>query len=244
MSIPAVGVGQKDHGRVEEALDTSLAKLGVDYVDLYLMHWPMAFDEAGGTLQPGESPTFVETWRQMEHLLSSGKVKAIGVSNFSIKTLTKLLAHSAVIPAVNQVELHPCLPQHSLLAFCAARGILLTAYSPVGKHKFAGDEHIRAIADAHTSPTVSVSAAQVLLSWGVQRGTVVIPKTLHAERLMENLELIQLTAEEMDILDRLHTKTGMHRSVCGFHSPDLGGSCFGWSYDQLGWQMTTGGVHL
>ncbi|KAI0352624.1 Aldo/keto reductase [Trametes cingulata] len=239
----------KDHGRVEHALDTSLTKLAVDYVDLYLMHWPMAFDETGThracrlgrTLQPGEHPTFVETWHDMEKLLAGGKVRAIGVSNFSIKTLSELLPHANVVPAVNQVELHPCLPQHSLLDFCAERGILLTAYSPLGKHKFADDPSIVNIAKAHGP---DVTGAQVLLSWGVQRGTAVVPKTLHASRMRENLELVQLSKEEMDALDKFHTKPGMHRSVCGFHSPALGGSCFGWTYDQLGWQMTVGGVHL
>ncbi|KAI0632007.1 Aldo/keto reductase [Trametes polyzona] len=241
---------QSDHGRVEEALDRSLRKLGVEYVDLYLMHWPMAFNSEGNatstsTLQPDESPTFVETWHEMERLLPTGKVKAIGVSNFSIQLLTKLLAHATIVPTVNQVELHPCLPQHSLLSFCAERNILLTAYSPLGKHKFADDPDIVDIASKYSVLSgVPVTSAQVMLSWGVQRGTAVIPKTLHVARLKENLELVHLTAEEMDILDRLHKKPGMHRSVCGFHASALGGSCFGWTYRQLGWQMTTGGVHL
>ncbi|KAI0071095.1 Aldo/keto reductase [Panus rudis PR-1116 ss-1] len=232
----------RDHGRVKEALETSLSKLGVDYVDLYLMHWPMAFDELnkGKTLQPEDSPTIVETWREMEKLLDHGKVRAIGVSNFSIKTLTKLLEQAKVVPAVNQVELHPCLPQHTLLSFCAEKGILVTAYSPLGKHKFADDPAIKAIADAHGP---GVTSAQVLLSWGVQRGTAVIPKTLHAPRLKENLQLIQLSTSEMETLDRFHTKPGMHRSICGFHSTELGGSCFGWTYAQLGWEMTAGGIH-
>ncbi|CDO72733.1 hypothetical protein BN946_scf184990.g16 [Trametes cinnabarina] len=175
---------QKDHGRVQAALDASLSKLGVNYVDLYLIHWPMAFDESGKTLQPNESPTFIETWREMERLLAQGKAKAIGVSNFSIKTLSALLAHATVVPAVNQVELHPCLPQHDLLAFCAKKGIILTAYTPLGKHKFADDPTIRAIAQAHGA---EVTSAQVLLSWAVQRGTAVIPKTLRPSRMKENL---------------------------------------------------------
>ncbi|KAI0652661.1 Aldo/keto reductase [Trametes meyenii] len=232
---------QKDHGRVAEALDNSLAKLGVDYVDLYLMHWPMAFDESGRTLQPDECPTLIETWREMEKLLVHGKVKAIGVSNFSIKTLSELLPHTTVTPAVNQVELHPCLPQNSLWDFCTKKNILLTAYSPIGKHKFADDQEITAIADAHGN---GVTPAQILLSWGVQRGTVVIPKTLHTARLRENAELVQLSPAEVNVLDELHTKPGMHHSVCGFHSLELGGSCFGWTYAQLGWEMTVGGVHL
>ncbi|KLO11939.1 Aldo/keto reductase, partial [Schizopora paradoxa] len=236
-------VDQKDHGSVKEAMATSLRKLGVSYVDLYLMHWPMAFDASGGTLQPEESPTFVETWVAMEKLLADGATKAIGVSNFSIKTLETLLAHPSVsiVPAVNQVELHPALPQHDLLAFCTSRGILLMGYAPVGKNKYAaGDTTIAAIARAHSS---SVTGAQVLLSWGVQRGTAVIPKSVHEERLRENLQLVELSEEEMATLDAFHMKPGMHHSVCGFHSPDLGGSCFGWTYDQLGWDVVIGGIH-
>ncbi|KAI9059658.1 Aldo/keto reductase [Trametes sanguinea] len=232
---------QKDHSRVFEALEISLAKLGVEYVDLYLMHWPMAFDESGRTLQPEESPTFVETWKDMEKILATGKAKAIGVSNFSIKTLSELLEKATVVPAVNQVELHPCLPQHDLLAFCAERGIQLTAYTPLGKHKFADDPTIRSIAEAHGP---GVTPAHVLLSWGVQRGTAVIPKSLNPTRLQENLRLIELNTSEMDALNNLHKKPGMHRSMCGFHSQALGGSCFGWTYKQLGWEMTAGGIHL
>ena len=193
----------------------------------------------------------------------SGKVRAIGVSNFSIKTLSTLLAHASIVPAVNQVELHPCLPQHELLEFCSARGIRLTAYSPVGKAKFADDPAVTAIAAAHGP---KVTGAQVLLSWGVQRGTAVIPKTVHPERLEENLQVtpdtsfvarhkvnhkhlrfalqvVNLSVGEMDALDRFHDRPGMHRSICGFHSPELGGSCFGWTYEQLGWDMTVGGIH-
>jgi len=231
---------QNDHGRVQAALHRSMKLLGVTYIDLYLTHWPMAYDSSGRTLPPGESPTFIETWKDMEKLANSGVVKAIGVSNFSIKTLKALLEQAEIVPAVNQVELHPCLPQHDLLDFCRANKILLTAYSPVGKQKFANSPTIEAIAMAH-----GASSAQVLLSWGVQRGTAVIPKAVHGYKLRENLQQIaHLTALEMEALDGLHKEPGMHRSVCGFHSPDLGGSCFGWTYEQLGWEMTVGGVHM
>ncbi|KAL5536563.1 hypothetical protein ACEPAF_385 [Sanghuangporus sanghuang] len=228
---------QNDHGRVQDALETSLKKLGVDYVDLYLMHWPMAFGEDGRVLQPEESPTFVETWKQMELLVSKGMTKSIGVSNFSIKTLTKLLERASIVPAVNQVEMHPCLPQHDLIEFCQSYNIHLTAYSPIGKHKFAYDPAIVEIAKSH-----GATSAQVLLSWGIQRGTSAIPKTLNEERLKENITLVDLGPNEMSVLNGFHQKPGMHRSVCGFHSSELGGSCFGWTYDQLGWRMVEGGI--
>ncbi|KAK7028270.1 Aado keto reductase [Favolaschia claudopus] len=243
----------EDHGRVAQALQTSLANLQTDYVDLFLVHWPQAFTETGKTLQPEESPTISETWKQMEevfragniililrrctHSYSLGKARAIGVSNFSVKTLTTLLEHAHVVPAVNQVEMHPCLPQPPLLAFCRDRGILITAYSPIGKNKFSTDPLVVKIAAAHAA-----KETQILLSWGVQRGTCVIPKTTKEERLRDNLVLVELSSEEMTALDNLHLSPGMHRSVCGFHSTDLGGSCFGWIYAQLGWDLALGGV--
>ncbi|KAF5347158.1 hypothetical protein D9758_011091 [Tetrapyrgos nigripes] len=233
----------EDHGRVAEALDTSLAKLQLEYVDMYLMHWPQALTTEGTALKPDESPTILETWRQMEELVVSGKAKGIGVSNYSIKTLTPLLEHARIVPAINQVEMHPCLPQHALLAFCQERGIHLTAYSPIGKNKFSTDADLLEVARTCTHDHVpGVTATQVLLSWAVQRGTSVIPKSFREDRLRENLRLVQLGPEAMKVLDNLHKKEGMHRSVCGFHSSDLGGSCFGWTYEQLGWNMTLGGI--
>jgi len=213
-------LASEDHGHVETALDRSLEKLGTEYVDLYLMHWPMTLFENGHALQPDESPTYVETWKSMEKLVNSGKVKSIGVSNFSIKTLTTLLQHARVVPAVNQVEAHPYLPQHQLLAFSDNDIVNIV------KNKDPG-----------------VTEAQVLLSWGVQRGVAVVPKSVDPVRLGQNLSLIELTHDEMGRLDEVHRrKTDRHRSVCGFHSSELGGSCFGWTYDQLGWDMVEGGI--
>ncbi|KAL0568329.1 hypothetical protein V5O48_013663 [Marasmius crinis-equi] len=89
---------------------------------------------------------------------------------------------------------------------------------------------------------MSVSPAQVMLSWGVQRGTAVIPKTVHEDRMRQNLQLVTLSDDDMYVLNELHKKPGMHRSLCGFHSSELGGSCFGWTYEMLGWDMIQGGV--
>ena len=118
-------------------------------------------------------------------MVRTGKTRSIGVSNFSIKTLSVLLRHASIVPAVNQVEAHPRLPQHTLLSFCTERGIVLTAYSPVGKYKYAEeDEDIAAIAQKK-----NVTTAQVLLSWGVQRGTVVVPKSERQERIKQNISV-------------------------------------------------------
>lgn len=114
------------------SFEESLAKLGVDYVDLYLMHWPQAYMEDNTPVPHDQSPTFVETWRDMEALLKTGKVRSIGVSNFSVKLLEVLLRETSVVPATNQVECHPCLPSFELKAWCEEKGILITAYSPLG----------------------------------------------------------------------------------------------------------------
>lgn len=117
------------HGDVQKGFQQSLDELNVEYIDLWLMHWPMAKNpETSKHYSASEGPTFVETWRQMEKMLESGKVKAIGVSNFSRKNLEVLLKEAKVVPAVNQVECHPYLPQNGLAEYCASKGIVLTAY--------------------------------------------------------------------------------------------------------------------
>ncbi|KAF9447820.1 Aldo/keto reductase [Macrolepiota fuliginosa MF-IS2] len=197
-------LASEDHWDPMSALETSLAKLGLDYVDLYLMHWPMALRADGSAVQPNETPTYIETWHAMQEVLKTGKTRAIGVSNLSQRLLSDLLAHpkTTIVPAVNQVEAHPCLPQHELRKFCRDKGILL----------------------------------------GVQRGTAVVPKSVREERLIQNSSVIELSQDDMQLLDRLHLKQGMHRSVCGFHSLESGGSCFGWTYEQLGWGFCSGGI--
>ncbi|CAE6490349.1 unnamed protein product [Rhizoctonia solani] len=112
-----------DHDSPKRGLEGSLMALGLDYIDLYLMHWPMARvgGRDGRILQPDESPTFVETWLAMEKLLDTGKVKNIGISNFSIQNINVLLEKAKVIPVVNQVELHPCYPQNKLIEFCRSK---------------------------------------------------------------------------------------------------------------------------
>ncbi|KAF5384529.1 hypothetical protein D9757_006467 [Collybiopsis confluens] len=219
---------------VQVAFEKSLMELDTDYVDLYLMHWPQAYkpDGEGGAFRPDESPTFVETWKDMEKLLESGKVKSIGVSNFSIKNLEILLPHCTIIPATNQVELHPYLPQNELKDYCESKGIILTAYSPLGQPSpddpaLIINETVKALASK-----LNVDVAQVLLSWGVQRNAVVIPKTENTQRMATNITLIQLSLENIKVLDDLHLQPKMHRSLC--HKSKQG-EIFGWTYDEMGW---------
>jgi len=228
-------LGNADHHRVKEAFEESLKKLGVSYVDLYLLHWPQGSIN-GKVLSPEEHPTFTETWKEMEKLLQTGQVKTIGVSNFSIKNLEQLLPHCSIIPATNQVELHPCLPQHELKAYCKAKGILLTAYSPLGRSTtFMEDITIQGVAEKN-----NVSPAQVLLSWAVQRGTIAVPKSEDKGRMLDNITLVPLSKLDMAIINELHQMPDMHKSLLVFDNKG-DGTVFGWTYEQLGWKMVVGG---
>ncbi|TFY72945.1 hypothetical protein EVG20_g60 [Dentipellis fragilis] len=184
------------HHNVREAFEKSLEALGSGYIDLYLMHWPQAKID-GKTLHPEEHPTFIDTWKEMEKLLETGKVKSIGVSNFSIKTLAELFPHCQVVPAVNQVQFHPYLPQFDLQEFCKAHGILLSAYSPLG-----------APPSKH-----GVEPAQVVLSWSVRHGVAVIPKSQSEVRMRTNLTPVDLDDADMKAIDDLHKEPGKHRSL-------------------------------
>jgi glycerol 2-dehydrogenase (NADP+) len=141
-----------------------------------------------------------ETWKGMEACLASGKVKAIGVSNFSQHLLEKLSKTWKVVPAVNQVELHPYCPQHELKAWCESKGILLEAYSPLGSTNspLHSDPDLQAIAEKH-----GVSTSAILISWAVNRGTVVLPKSVTPSRIDSNLKVVKLDKEDMNKLDKM-----------------------------------------
>jgi len=140
--------------------------------------------------------------------------------------------------------MHPFLPQNALKAFCDSQGILLTAYSPLGRP--AGPEQAISIFNNATVKKLSeksnIDIGQLLLSWGVQRGTVVIPKTENETRMKQNLTILKLSDEDMKVLDQVHREPGMHRTLCHNHPSRTGGVVFGWTYEQLGWDLTKGGV--
>ena len=162
--------------------DASLRRLGLETVDLYLIHWP----------QPRRD-RYVESWRALQKLHEDGRARAIGVSNFHAPHLQRLLDECGIVPAVNQVELHPALPQNALVAFHAAHGIVTEAYSPLARGDLANPEIARVAAKHARSP------AQIVLRWHMQRGIVAIPKSATAARIAANLELFDFALDEADM---------------------------------------------
>src|SRR5690349_4753262 len=166
------------------AFDTSMAKLGLEHLDLYLIHWPMPAREK-----------YVDTYKAFEKLLADGRVRAIGVSNFLPEHLERLTAETSVIPAVNQIELHPHLQQHAAREAHAEQGIATEAWSPLGSGKGILDiPAIVAIAQKHGR-----TPAQVVLRWHLQLGNVVIPKSVTPSRIKENLDVFGFTLDTEDL---------------------------------------------
>jgi diketogulonate reductase-like aldo/keto reductase len=177
-----------DHGNPERALDTSLRKLKMDYVDLYLIHFPVRQRR--------------QSWRALEALRKKGKTRSIGVSNFTIAHLSELLADSETVPAVNQVEFHPYLYQQGLLAFCRAKGIVIEAYSPLTHGERLKDPKLVAVAKKYSSAETK-STAQILIRWALQHGLVVIPKSSNRRRILENADVFdfEISEDDMRLLD-------------------------------------------
>ena len=214
---------------VRLAVERSLRDLRLDYLDLYLIHFPIALDfvpfekryPPGWLYEPdAQKPAMkparvpiAETWGAMEDLVKAGIVKQIGVANFGISLLRDLLNKAAISPSVLQVELHPYLTQERLLRFCRDSGIAVTAFSPLGALSYvplgmaeASDSVMEERAVAAAAKAHNRTPAQVLLRWGIQRGTSVIPKTSRYERLEENLQStdFQLSENEMDAISSMN----------------------------------------
>jgi 2,5-diketo-D-gluconate reductase A len=172
------------HGYDEtlRAFDESLAKLGLDYVDLYLIHWPAPTQDR-----------YVDTYRALESLRADGRAASIGVSNFHPHHLDRLRAETDVVPAVNQVELHPWLQQHQTRAYNAAHGILTEAWSPLARGRAIGDPSLDAIGARYDK-----TAAQVVLRWHLELGNVVIPKSVTPERIRQNAAVFDFTLDASD----------------------------------------------
>ncbi|KAG6361855.1 hypothetical protein INS49_010084 [Diaporthe citri] len=202
---------------VERAVDTSLADLQTDYLDLYLIHWPVTFRRINDTERfPIDEQTFgvdvidvptIETWRAMEALVKKGKIRTIGVSNFSIAKINEIWDAAEIKPAVNQVELHPYFAQPELVKWCQDKGIVVEAYSPLGNNIYSLPMAIEDPVIIQLAEKLGKTPAQIVLSWIVQRGVVVLTKSVTPSRIKSNLEVSELPAdvfEKVNSLDRNH----------------------------------------
>ncbi|KAJ6530822.1 reductase AKOR2 [Mycena vulgaris] len=221
---------------VARSFKDSLRNLGLDYVDLYLMHFPQSVEYPSGYDAPStfegvlkdlkivDTPTFNDTWAEMETIHASGRARAIGVSNFSIKTLEQLFKTAKIVPAVNQVEINPYLAQTELIDYCRKKGIVVTAYSPSGHEKVRSDPTIVALANKY-----GVAPTQIILAWHVARGISAVPKSSNPDRQKENLTLPPLSAEDVAKLTALDRNERIVNQI----GPD--GKLYGWTAEQYGW---------
>lgn len=197
-----------------DAFDASLARLGVDYVDLYLVHWPLR-----------DRNTRLRTWDAMEKIAESGRARAVGVCNFEPHHLQELVDRGGLLPAVDQVELHPHLPQHAIRDFSALHGIAVESWSPLGGTSNSGwgnaskpntlldDPVITRIGERHGK-----SAAQVLIRWHLQNGLIVIPKSVHDNRIAQNFDVFDFELTDRDLADIATLDDGVR---VGFHPDEM-----------------------
>lgn len=213
-----------DHGHVHEACKDSLKKLRLDYLDLYLVHFPVATKHTGvgttasaldedGVLDIDTTISLETTWHAMEDLVSKGLVRSIGISNYDVFLTRDCLAYSKIKPAVNQIETHPYFQRDSLVKFCQKHGICVTAHTPLGgaaaNTEWFGtvscleDPVLKSLAERYKK-----TAAQIALRWGIQRNTVVIPKSSKLDRLKENFQVFdfELTKEDMEQITSIDRK--------------------------------------
>ena len=176
------------------AFDASMGKLGLDVLDLFLIHWPLPmFDQ------------YVDTWRAFEKLQADGRIRSIGVSNFESEHFERLFAETSVVPAVNQVELHPQFPQAELRAYHEDHGILTESWGPLGQGKgILENEHIQSVARAKGK-----TPAQVVLRWHVQLGLLVIPKSVTPARIAENIDVFDFELDDDDLATIAKVDTGV-----------------------------------
>ncbi|MDX2375870.1 aldo/keto reductase [Microbacterium sp. LRZ72] len=191
----------------QKAIRESLAKLGLEYVDLYLVHWPTPAND-----------NYVEAWQALIAMRDAGLARSIGVSNFLVRHLERIVAETGVTPAVDQIELHPAHQQRDVVAWARENGVLIEAWGPLGQGKYDlfSEPAVAGAAAAHGK-----SVAQVVLRWHIQKGNVVFPKSVRAERLRENMDVfdLQLTDAEMAAIDALDPGDGSGR--VGAHPDDV-----------------------
>jgi diketogulonate reductase-like aldo/keto reductase len=213
---------------VAAACKKTLKDLQLDYLDLYLVHWGVAVEsdakllDKNGVIKPVKAP-IQQTWKAMEDLVKEGLVKTIGVANFTAPMLFDLFTYAKIMPAVNQIELHPYNPQNDLVKYCQYNNIAVTAYSPLGSY-----QHQNGPVNSHVNTAAPIiledktvlqlakkyqkSPAQILLNWAIRRGTIAIPKSTNADHLKANISIFdfELDGEDMETLNNLPVR---HRYV-------------------------------
>ena len=196
---------QQGHDSALKAFDASLGRLGFEYADLYLIHWPVPTEDR-----------FVETWRAFERIRAEGRVRTIGVSNFRVDDLERLERETETRPTVNQIELHPRHQQAELRAWHAEHGVVTEAWSPLAQGALLDEPTIVAIAERHGK-----TPAQAILRWHVQLGNVVFPKSVTPQRIRENLEIFdfELSTEEMESIGGLDAGERIGPDPATFVSP-------------------------
>ncbi|XP_012283257.2 aldose reductase [Orussus abietinus] len=218
---------------VEPAIKQTLSDLGLQYLDLYLIHWPMAYKE-GGDLFPKNSDgaiimsdvDYLDTWKGMEGVLKKGLTKNIGVSNFNSEQIERVIKNSSVKPVTNQIECHPYLTQKKLSAFCKEKDIVVTAYSPLGSpdRPWAKPDDPKLLDDAkliELAKKYKKTAAQIVIRYQIDRGHVVIPKSITKSRIAENIDVFdfKLSPEDITYIDSFDR----NGRICGLsdtaHSP-------------------------
>jgi 2,5-diketo-D-gluconate reductase A len=194
--------GAHEPEKARAAFASTLEKLGTDYVDLFLIHWPLP------TLYNGD---YVSTWKTLIEFYRDGRARSIGVSNFQVAHLQRLAEETHVVPAVNQIEVHPYFANNEVRAYGRQHGILIEAWSPIAQGKVLDDPVLKTIAGA-----LGKTTAQVTLRWHIQRGDVVFPKTTHEARMGENLAVFDFTLDEA----QMHAIDGLDRGEPGRNGPN------------------------
>lgn len=218
----------------ETSLDTSLKDLKLDYVNLVLQHWPRCFkkveDENGrvpvprdekGNIQFDEDGDYLTTYKKLLKLKEQGKAKAVGVSNYTIAMLDRAIEETGVIPAVNQVEMHPHLPQVDLYNYCKEKGIVLEAFSPLGS---SGAPNLKIPLVLELAKKYDTQPANIIINWCISKKIVVLPRSTNIERIKKGYDLVELTPEEVESLDKFGEQSP-HRFV-----RDDWGKGLGWDH--------------